>query len=129
MSRYAIWNKTDDIYTPVGEVLTAAQWIGRYGWIRHPKSIPVVSAGLINGAFIGELGQMKEIYANQGCEFSDGMTNEEILAAIEAFENTQNAPSMEPSAEERTAAALEAIAAGQTTENAAALNILLGEEG
>ena len=29
MSRYAIWNKTDPIITPIGEVLTAEQWIRR----------------------------------------------------------------------------------------------------
>ena len=30
MKRYAIWNKQDPVITPVGEVLTAAQWIARY---------------------------------------------------------------------------------------------------
>ena len=30
MSRYSIWNKTDPIITPIGEVLTPEQWIERY---------------------------------------------------------------------------------------------------
>ena len=30
MKRYAIWNKQDMILTPIGEVLTAEQWIERY---------------------------------------------------------------------------------------------------
>lgn len=128
MSKYAIWNKTDTIYTPVGEALTPEQWISRYGWLGNPAAVPVVAAGLINGAFCGELSQMRQTYENMGADFSACTTNEEILAAIEAFEDEMNAPSGEPTAEERQAAALEAIADGQTTENAKALNILLGEE-
>lgn len=112
MSRYAIWNKTDDIYTPVGERLTAQQWISRYGWIAHPQAIPVVGGGLINGSFIGELGQMKEMAVREGCEFSEDMTSEEILQKIETFEDERNSAPVDtaPSAEERTAAALELIA-------------------
>lgn len=128
MARYAIWNKEDTIYTPVGEALTPEQWIERYGWMNNPAAVPVVAAGLINGAFCGELNEMKNSYENMGADFSGCTTNEEILSAIEAFENQMNTPSDEPSAEERQAAALEAIADGQTTENARALNILLGEE-
>ena len=51
--------------------------------------------------------------------------------AIAAIQEIINAPAPEPvpSAVERTAAALEAIADGQTTENTAALNVLLtGQE-
>lgn len=112
MSRYAIWNKTDDIYTPVGEKLTAQQWISRYGWIAHPQAIPVVGGGLINGSFIGELNQMKEMAVREGCEFTEGMTPGEILKKIEAFEDERNSAPIvtEPTAEERTAAALEFLA-------------------
>lgn len=54
---------------------------------------------------------------------------DEAIAAIENLRNNPPEPrSTEPTPEERTAAALEAIADGQTTENANALNILLGEE-
>ena len=71
--RYALWDKVSDIYTPVGERLTADQWIARYGWIKAPGSVPVVAAGLINGALIDELGQMKNRYEQQGCVFTDGL--------------------------------------------------------
>ena len=67
--RYAIWDKVSDIYTPVGERLTADQWIVRYGWIKAPSAVPVVAAGLINGALIDELGQMKKRYEQQGATF------------------------------------------------------------
>lgn len=110
MAKYKIWDKTSNIYTPVGEVLTPDVWIKRYGWIKIPSAVPIVSAGLINGAFCGELSQMKTICENQGASFEDGLSNEELLAAIEAFEDKMNTPvvSTEPTTEERIAAALEA---------------------
>lgn len=107
MSRYAIWNKADPIITPIGEVLTAEQWISRYP-VAGVESIKVVcAAGEINGAFFGTLGQMVQMYENAGCDFSACTTDEEKLAAIEAFEDEQNTPSDEPTAEERIAAAME----------------------
>ena len=108
MARYAIWDKQSDIYTPVGEVLTAQQWLDRYGWANHPLAKPVVAGGLVNGAFMGELSEMREMYAKQGADFSACTTDEEILAVIEDFED--NPPVGEPSVEERTAAALEFLA-------------------
>lgn len=107
MSRYQIWDKVSTIYTPVGEALTAEEWIARYGWINIPTAVPVVSAGMINGGFSGELNQMKELCIQQGATFENGLTNEQLLAAIEAFEDYLNTPSDEASAEERIAAALE----------------------
>ena len=129
MKRYAIWNKQDPILTPIGEVLSAEEWIARYP-IAGLESITVVcGAGEINGSFFGTLGQMVQLYEAQGADFSAAATAEDKLAVIEAFEDARNAPSAEASAEERQAAALEAIAAGQTTENAAAVDALLtGEE-
>ena len=88
----------------------------------------VCSAGEINGGFFGTLGQMKQMYEAQGADFSQCETNQDVLDVIEAFEDAANALSSNPTPEERQAAALEAIADGQTTENANALNILLGEE-
>ena len=71
---------------------------------------------------------MKAQYAKMGADYTGCTTDEEVLAVIEAFEDTPPEP-IAASTEERTAAALEAIAAGQTTENSSALNALLtGEE-
>ena len=97
MSRYAIWNKTDPIITPIGEVLTAEQWIRRYPVAGVPSVTVVCAAGEINGGFFGE----------QGADFAACRTPEDKLAVIEAFEDALNTPSDEPSAEERIAAALE----------------------
>lgn len=109
--RYAIWNKTDDIYTPVGVKLTAAQWIEKYAWINAPGAIPVVAAGMINGALIDELGQMKARYEQQGATFDEGLSDQQLLDAIEAWEDEQAAKAAaaaaEPTSDERIAAALE----------------------
>ena len=104
MKRYAIWNKHDPILTPIGEVLTPEQWIDRYP-IAGISSVTVVcGAGEINGAFFGTLGQMVQMYEAQGADFSACATDEERLTVIEAFEDAMNAPSTEPTVEERTAA-------------------------
>ena len=106
--RYAIWNKKDYILTPIGEVLTPEQWISRYP-IAGVETITVVcGAGEINGAFFGTLGQMVQMYEAQGADFSECTTPEEKLEVIEAFEDAMNAPSGEPSTDERIASALEA---------------------
>lgn len=107
MKRYAIWNKTDPIITPIGEVLTAEQWKERYPVAGVPSITVVCGAGEINGAFFGTLGQMVQMYEAQGADFSACITNEDKLDVIEAFEDAMNAPSNEASAEERIAAALE----------------------
>ena len=127
--RYAIWNKQDPILTPIGEVLTAEQWIQRYPIAGVPSITVVCGAGEINGAFFGTLGQMVQMYEAQGADFSSCETAEDKLMVIEAFEDAMNAPSTEPTPEERQAAALEALADGQTTENAAAVNAFLYGEG
>ena len=64
--RYAIWDKTSPIITPVGEVLSADQWKARYP-VAALESITVVcSAGEINGGFFGTLGQLVQMYEAQG---------------------------------------------------------------
>lgn len=109
MSRYAIWNKSDAILTPVGEVFTAEQWIARYP-IAGLENIKVVCAGgEINGAFFGTLGSMVESYTSRGCDFSSCETDQDKLDAIEAFEDAANTPDETYiSTDERIAAALEA---------------------
>lgn len=129
MARYVIWDKVSPIITPIGEVLTPAQWIDRYP-VAGVETIKVVCAGgEINGAFFGTLGQMVDMYSKNGCDFSACVTDEDYLNAIEAFEDEMNKPSSEPTAEERQAKALEAIAEGATSETTAAMEALLNGEG
>lgn len=129
MARYAIWDKVSPIITPIGEVLSAEQWKARYP-VAAVETIKVVCAGgEINGAFFGTLGQMVEMYSKNGCDFFACVTDEDKLAAIEAFEDEMNKPSTEPTPEERQAQALEAIAEGATSETTAAMEALLNGEG
>ena len=129
MARYAIWDKVSPIITPIGEVLSAEQWKTRYP-VANLDTIKVVcGGGEINGAFFGTLNQMKEMYTKNGCDFSACVTDQDILDAIEAFEDEMNAPNTDPSPEERQATALEAIAEGATSETTAAMEALLNGEG
>lgn len=105
--RYKIWDKTSDVITPIGEVLTPEQWVGRYPVARVIPT--VVAGGTVNGAFFGVYQEMVDLYEKNGCDFSECTTEQEHLDAIEAFEDAQNAPvEGVVSAEERIAAALEA---------------------
>ena len=106
MRKYAIWNKKDPILTPIGEVLTAEQWIERYPIAGVPTINVICAGGEINGAFFGTLGQMIDKYEKQGCVFTDNMTPEEKLVAIENFEDI-----CEKESKARTMAQAEAEAA------------------
>lgn len=107
LKRYAIWDKQSPIITPIGEVLSAEQWIARYPVAQLPNIVVVCSAGEINGGFFGTLGQMVQMYEAQGADFSNATTDIEKLEVIEAWEDAMNEPDTTPSAEERIAAALE----------------------
>lgn len=107
MSRYAIWNKEDDVFTPSGAKFTAAEWKEKYP-ISEIESVKIVcGGGALNGSFFGVLSEMVDMYANAGCDFSACVTDQDYLDAIESFENERNTPSNEPSTDERIAAALE----------------------
>lgn len=64
--------------------------------------------GAVNGTMFLEFGATKDFYVRQGCDFSECATDEEILEAMEAWDNRVVEP--EVTTEERTAAALEYIA-------------------
>lgn len=100
--KYKIWDKQEPIYTPVGEVFTAQQWLDKWPWAKLPNTKCVISAGPINGAVMGEFSSFVEQYKKMGCPIDDTMTDEEILQAIEDFED--NPPEPEPTIEERAIA-------------------------
>ena len=129
--RYAIWNKRDPVLTPVGEVLTAEQWISRYPIAGVPSITVVCAAGEINGGFFGTLGQLVDMYTKQGCDFSGCESPEDKLAAIEAFDDAREAEAAakakahaEATAynEELTASSLASIAAQLEYQNMMSLD-------
>ena len=106
-NRYAIWDKESPVITPVGEVLSAEQWVARYP-VAGVNGIAIVcAAGDINGGFFGVLSEMVRRWENMGVDFSEATTDEEKLALIEECEDEANAGTGESTAEERIAAALE----------------------
>lgn len=107
MKRYAIWDKASPVIVPTGKVFTAEQWKEKYPAAALESITVVCSAGEISGGFFGTLGQMVQMYEAQGADFSACETAEDKLAVIEAFEDALNAPSDEPTTDERIAAALE----------------------
>ena len=126
MKKYAIWNKSDPILTPIGEVLTAEEWITRYPIAGVPSITVVCAGGEINGGFFGTLGQMVDLYEKQGCDFSACETAEDKLAAIEAFEDAREAEQASQAKakaestainEELTATSLASIAASMEYQN------------
>ena len=116
MKKYNIWNKKDMIFTPVGEALSPEQWMERYPIAKLNNITVICAAGEINGAFFGTLGQMVNMYTRQGCDFSDCITDQDKLDAIEAFDDAKEAEAKAAaeaaantiSTDERIAAALEA---------------------
>lgn len=112
MARYAIWDKTSDIYTLGKDEngknhWTAAEYISEHApWASNPNVKVIVGGGGINGTVFMEYDATVDFYKKQGAAITDDMTDDEILAAIEDFED--NPPvSEEVTAEERIAAALE----------------------
>jgi hypothetical protein len=112
MARYKIWDKTSDIYTPGTDTMgnnhwTAEEYIkAKAPWAAIPGVKVIVGGGVINGTVFMEYEATVEFYKQRGAEITDEMTDEEVLAAIEYFED--NPPvNNTVSAEERIAAALE----------------------
>jgi hypothetical protein len=102
LKRYAIWDKETEVITPIGEILTPSEWMERYPVAK--KLTTVCSAGDINGGFFGVLSQMKLMYENEGADFSEATTDEEVLEVIEAFEDARNeeAANIEPETTDET---------------------------
>lgn len=109
MARYQLWDKVSDVYTPSGAHFTAEQWSDRYSWIKIPGAKMIITAPPINGGAAMEWNATIEHYKRSGADIHDGMSDDEILAAIEHFEDNPPVDDT-PTVEERTAAALEFIA-------------------
>ena len=115
IKKYAIWNKTDNLYTPSGAMFTPEQWIAKYKWINVPGMVPVISGGSFNGGYCGELHVLKDRYERAGCEFTEEMSDQQIIDTINDFEDAREesaklsaqAAANVPTDAERIAAALE----------------------
>ena len=103
MSRYKVWDKNEPIYTPSGEEFTKERWLARYKWANNPSAKMIIGAGVINGTVAMEFNATVEHYKKRGCVIDEAtMTDEQILQAIEDFEDTPSIP--EPDVTERMVA-------------------------
>lgn len=109
MKRYQIWNGTDSIITPSGAQFTAQEWADKFPWVKAPGAKMIITTGPINGGCAEYFDSFVELRKRQGAAITDDMTDEEILTAIEDWEDSPPV-SNEPSVEERTAAVLEFLA-------------------
>ena len=109
MARYKIYDNKSDVITPVGEKLTAEQWLDRYQWGRYTKMI--VGGGIINGSVALVFDDEVERYRKAGCDFSACVTDEDYLVAIEAFEDDPPMADAGVSDQTRIADALEDMVA------------------
>jgi len=103
--KYKIWNKTDSLITPIGEVLTPQQVIERHPAAGLEGMKYIIADQPISMAVFMEFEATKNFYKQLGVPITDDMTDQEVLDAISAWE--ENPPAPEPTAEERIAAALE----------------------
>lgn len=116
MKKYQIWNKQDTLVTPSGKAYTAEEIKAKWAWVNLPGVKAVVAMPPIALSMIAEFSQFKEQYRQQIAagvkagakglvEITDDLTDDEVLRAIETYEETEIPEP--PSAEERIAAALE----------------------
>lgn len=105
MARYQIWNKTDNIITPIGEVLTPAKWIERYPMAKTVDI--VIGGGVINGTVCMEYTNMVDTYKRMGVDFSECIEKQDFLDAIEAWEDSQSDATSTVNDSQRIADALE----------------------
>lgn len=106
MAKYAIYDGKSNVITPIGEELTAEQWLNRYPWGKKVKM--VVGGGVINGTVAFVFDDFVARFEEAGVDFSECETDEDKLAAIEAFEKAQRTTSSTSiTTDERIANALE----------------------
>lgn len=105
--KYKIWDKQERLFTPVGTSFTAEEYIANHaGWAAIPGVKAVIADAPINCGVFMEFEAMKGHYKRLGADITDGMTDQEVLDAISAWE--ERPPEAEaPDATERIAAALE----------------------
>ena len=103
--KYKIWNKIDQLITPIGEVLTAEQVMAKYPASAADGMKFIICDSPISLGVFMEFSQTKEMYKGMGVPITDTMTDQEVLDAITYFEEHPAEP--EPTADERIAAAME----------------------
>jgi hypothetical protein len=106
--KYQIWDKTSPVITPSGDEFSADQWKEKWKWSKLTGVKAIISAGVINGAWMMEFNQTKQRYIDMGAPITEQMTDQEVIDAMEAWDN--RVPETTVTSDDRAAAALELIA-------------------
>ncbi|HWP52010.1 MAG TPA: hypothetical protein VN626_09985 [Clostridia bacterium] len=86
--RYKIWDKTSPVMTPAKRVITAEEWLNQYSFfIARPDAVMVLANKEYDGAMCESLQFLKERCEDMGAQFAENLSNQELLDAIEQFEN------------------------------------------
>lgn len=113
--RYVLWDKTSSVRTPSFEVFTAEEWKNRHPIAKEEDSVIVLANSYFNGGLIAELHQLIEIAESRGATFAEGLSDQELLDAIEQFEE-EYAAAQQAAAEEAAAKELDYAAASLKAE-------------
>lgn len=103
--KYKIWDGQETLVTPIGEVLTPEAVRAKYPVATIPGMKFIIADSPIQLQVWDEFTGIKEMYKKLGAGITDEMTDQEVLDAVSAFQETP--VEAEPTAEERIAAALE----------------------
>ena len=94
MPKYIIWDKVSDIYTDMphhlsGKMHWAAQeYIDEVApWAELPESKIILSGIGRNGSYFLDFYERLEFYKSMGVEFSEEMSDREVLDLMEEFDN------------------------------------------
>ena len=109
MLNYKIWNKADLLITPQGKFLHYKRFM--YNILCHSQKVlsTILQINQLTRLCFTNLNLLKIKLKQQGAEIVNGMTDQEVLDAITAFENRPI--EVFPTPEERMAAALDLQAA------------------
>ncbi|HWP50091.1 MAG TPA: hypothetical protein VN626_00205 [Clostridia bacterium] len=115
-NRYKIWDRTSPVMTPAKKVFTSEEWLNQYTFfIERPEAVMVLANRDYDGAMCESLQFLKERCEEMGAQFAENLSNQELLDAIEQFENDL-AAAQQATAEEAAAKEAEYAAASLKAE-------------
>lgn len=102
---YKIWNRTDNLVTPSGLVLTPDQVREKFPAVDVQGSKWIINDSVISMGVFMEFGATRDCYKNMGVPITDTMDDQQVLDAISEWE--AHPPKALPTPEERRAASAE----------------------
>ena len=89
LTKYQIWDKISNVYTPSGNMYTAEEWINKYKWINIPGMVPVSDEQVLDAIEAWDEQRAAEAKA-AAAEAANTPTTEERIAAALEYQNLLN---------------------------------------